>query len=151
MSADAVFDLRVCLLVFYGLETAAVQSDTPPMSPSRTRVHPLAERLVSVPRAHLRLDLSQDRTGVSLSHADGPILDCPLTPQGMVTAGFVAQALGAKLPPLGESRPVRVSTGVLFRAVSIAELDFSVEESYILLERLLDEAAMQRGGSSDAV
>lgn len=121
------------------------------MSSRHTRVHPLADRLLSVPRAHLRLDLSQDRSGVSLSHAEGPILECPLTPQGMVTAGFVAQALGAKLPPLGESRTVRVSTGVLFRAVSIAELDLSVEESYILLERLLDEASMQRGGSSDAV
>ena len=99
----------------------------------------------------MRLELSQDRSGVSLTHADGPVLECPLTSQGMITAGFVAQALGAKLPPLGQSQAVRVSTGVLFRAVSIAELDFSIEESYILLERLLDEAAMQRGGSSDAV
>ena len=121
------------------------------MSSSRTRVHPLAECLVSVPRAHVRLDLSQDGSGVSLTHEDGPVLECPLTPDGMMTAGFVAQALGVSLPPLGESRAVRVSTGVLFRAVSVAELDLGIEESYILLERLLDEAAMQRAGSSDAV
>ena len=40
--------------------------------------------------------------------------------------------------------------GVLFRAISVAELNFSIEESYVLLRRLLDEADLQRGGSTDA-
>ena len=40
----------------------------------------------------------------------------------------------------------RVSTGVLFRAMSIASLDFKVQESFVLLDRLLEEAASQRGG-----
>ena len=72
---------------------------------------------------------------------------------GSAVAAFgrnLPQALGARVPPVGESVAVRVSTGVLFRAVSIASLDFGVEESYVLLDRLLEEAEMQRGASSDA-
>ena len=42
-------------------------------------------------------------------------------------------------------------TGVLYRAMGISSLDFGKEESYVLLDRLLEEAEMQRGGSSDAV
>ena len=52
-------------------------------------------------------------------------------------------------PPLGETVKARVSTGVLFRAVSIASLDYDVEESFVLLERWLQEAALQRTGSSE--
>ena len=121
------------------------------MSTSQTRVYALAEQLFSVPRAHVRLELSQDESGVTLTHTEGTVVQCPLTREGMTAAGFVAEALGVKVPRLGESVPVRVSTGVLFRAISIAELDFGIEESYVLLQRLLDEAAMQRRGSSDAV
>ena len=121
------------------------------MSTSHTKVYPLAEKLFSVPRAHVRLELIQDESGVTLTHAEGPVVESPLTREGMLAAGFVAEALGVRVPALGESVPVRVSTGVLFRAISIAELDFGVEESYVLLQRLLDEAVLQRGGSSDAV
>jgi hypothetical protein len=44
-----------------------------------------------------------------------------------------------------------VSTGVLWRAISISCLDFRKKESYVLLERLLEEARMQRGSGSDSV
>ena len=121
------------------------------MPTSRTRVYPVAEHFFSVPRAHVRLELTQDESGVTLTHIEGPVVECPLTREGMIVAGFIAEALGVKVPALGESVPVRVSTGVLFRAISVAELNFSIEESYVLLRRLLDEAALQRGGSSDAV
>ena len=39
---------------------------------------------------------------------------------------------------------------MLFRAVGVAGLDYGKEESYVLLDRLLEEAEMQRGASSDA-
>ena len=64
---------------------------------------------------------------------------------GMLAAGFVAQALGTKVPPLGESVTARVSTGVLFRVLGVAGLDYKKEESYVLLDRLLEEAERQRG------
>ncbi len=109
-----------------------------------------ADELISVPRAHLALELRQDDDGMKLLHDEKTLVECHLTRAGMATAGYVAQALGAKVPPLGESVTARVSTGVLFRAISIASLDLSVEESFQLLERWLDEAQMQRKGSSDA-
>jgi hypothetical protein len=108
-----------------------------------------ADELISVPRAHLRLELHQDEDGLKLLHDDNTLVECRLTREGMAAGGFMAQALGARIPPLGESVTARVSTGVLFRALSIAGLDFEKEESFVLLERLLQEAEMQRGGSSE--
>ena len=54
----------------------------------------------------------------------------------------------AKVPALGMSAAVRVSTGVLYRAMAVAGLDYSIEESYVLLERLLEEATAQRGAAA---
>ena len=116
------------------------------MADTHSKVHDYAEELTSTPRAHLALELRQDDDGLKLLHRDRPLVECYLTREGMAAGGYMAKALGAPLPALGESVPVRVSTGVLFRAVSIASLDFSVEESFVLLERLLEEAEMQRGG-----
>ena len=64
---------------------------------------------------------------------------------------FMAEALGVKVPPLGGSVEARVSTGVLWRAISISCLDFRKAESAPLLERLLEEANMQRGSGSDSL
>ena len=55
----------------------------------------------------------------------------------MIAGGFLAQALGVKVPALGESVNARVSTGVLFRALGICQLDFTEKASYVLLERLV--------------
>ena len=121
------------------------------MSQTHAKVSEYAEELVSVPSAHLRLELRQDDSGVALLHDGRPLVECYLTRQGMAAAGFMAQALGVKIPSLGQSVPVRVSTGVLYRALGVSGLDFDKEGSYIILERLLEEAEMQRGGSSDAV
>ena len=63
----------------------------------------------------------------------------------MVASGFMAEAMGVDLPPIGESVQVRVSTGVLFRVISIAGLNYGIEESFLLLHRLLEEAQLQRG------
>ena len=115
-----------------------------------SKVLDYAEELTAVPRAHLPLELRQDDDGLKLLHQGRPLVECYLTREGMAAGGYTAKALGARVPPVGESVAVRVSTGVLFRAISIASLDFSVEESYVLLDRLLEEAEMQRGGSSDA-
>ena len=37
------------------------------------------------------------------------------------------------------------------QATEMPDLDLSVEESFVLLDRWLEEAEMQRGGSSDAI
>ena len=119
------------------------------MTGQHTEVSEYAQELVATPRAHLRLELRQDEDGLRLTYQDKPLVVCHLTREGMAAAGYMARALGTTIPPLGESVTARVSTGVLFRATSIASLDFSVEESYVLLDRWLEEAELQRGGSSD--
>ena len=119
------------------------------MSQAHAKIAEYAEELIAVPRAHVRLELRQDESGLALLHDGKPLVECPLTMEGMKAGGFMAHALAAKIPPLGQSVSVRVSTGVLYRAVSIAGLDFDKEEAFVLLERLLEEARQQRGGSSD--
>ena len=118
------------------------------MTGPHTEVSEYADELLSAPRAHLRLELTQDEEGLLLLYDGRTIVRCFLTRQGMTAAGFMARALGVSVPPLEETAHARVSTGVLYRAVGIASLDFDLEASYVLLERLLDEAEMQRGGSS---
>ena len=120
------------------------------MPEPHSNVSEYAEELTSVPRAHVALELRQDEDGLKLLHQDRTVVECYLTKEGMAAAAYMVKALGAKIPPLGESVTARVSTGVLFRAISIASLDFSNKESFVLLERWLEEAEMQRGGASDA-
>ena len=119
------------------------------MNRPHTRVTDYADELISVPRALLSLDLRQDENSLKLLHQGNLLVECRLTREGMVASAYMAQALGAKIPPLGQSVPARVSTGVLFRAVSIATLDYDVRESFHLLDRLLEEAELQRGNSDD--
>ena len=121
------------------------------MSVSRTRALECADRVLAVPRAHVRVTLRQVNGGVTLLHEGRAVTKCYLTRSGMKAARFMAEALGVEVPPLGESVDARISTGVLFRAVSISCLDFRKSESVVVLERLLEEAAMQRASSSDNV
>jgi len=119
------------------------------MADPHTRIDDYAHELVETPRAHLALDVRQDDDGLHLLYRDRPLVHCFLTEQGMAAANYMTKALGVGIPPLGQAVKARVSTGVLFRAVSIASLDFATEESFVLLERLLEEAAIQRTGSSE--
>ena len=119
------------------------------MADTHTKVYDYANELVSTPRAHLRLQLSQGDNGLILSFEDNTLAECYLTSEGMLAGGFLAKALGVALPALGESVIARVSTGVLFRAIGVVELDFQKEESLVLLDRLLQEAEVQRGGTSE--
>ena len=120
------------------------------MAADHTQVFDYAEELIAAPKAHVPLELRQDEEGLQLLHQDRPLVRCSLSREGMLSAGFMAKALGARVPPLGTSVEVKVSTGVLFRAVSISSLDLANEDSLPLLERWLQEAQQQRTGSSDA-
>ena len=111
-------------------------------------VSDFGDGLIEQPRAHLRMKLAQDEQGLVLTYQDREVLRCYLTPNGMLAGGFVAQALGVKLPALGESTLARVSTGVLYRVLGVCQLDYSEEASYVVLERLLEEAQMQRGATN---
>ena len=121
------------------------------MQQPQVKVTEYADELIATPRAHLRLVLEQNGNGLVLSHEYHALVECPLTEDGMLAAGFVAQALGTKVPPLGESVTARVSTGVLFRVLGVAGLDYKKEESFVLLDRLLEEAERQRGSTNESV
>jgi hypothetical protein len=119
------------------------------MSVSRKKALEYADRLVSRPRGRVTVRLRQGREGVTLFHGSRAVTKCHLTRSGMRAAVYMAQALGVKVPPLGESVEAQVSTGVLWRAVSISCLDFRRPASYVLLERLLGEAEEMRGATSE--
>ena len=95
--------------------------------------------------------LRQGKEGVTLLHNGRALTKCYINRSGMRAAAYMAQALGVKVPALGETVVARISTGVLWRAVSISDMDFRKKESYPVLERLLMEAAMQRGGAVSGV
>ena len=107
-----------------------------------------AEELINVPRAHVRMQLAQNKSGVSLIHESNILIHCPINKVGMMVAGLIAHSLGGTPPPLGETKDVRASTGVLFRVISIAGLDYNSEEAFVILDRLLEEAILQRGRMS---
>lgn len=116
-----------------------------------TKVTDYGDQLVSVPRAHLRMELLQTTDGLFLTHEGKSVLECYLTEDGMLIAGFVAKALGVNIPAMDQPIPIRVSTGVLYRALGISYLDLHNKESYTILERLLEEAAMQRRGTNESL
>jgi hypothetical protein len=117
------------------------------MARDGVKIYDYADELMATPSAHIRMELRQEQSGLTLLHNGEKVVECYLNPEGMMAGGFMAQALGVPIPPLGESVPVRVSSGVLYRAIGVADLDYSVEESAIILERLLEEAELQRGSA----
>ena len=121
------------------------------MAVSRKRALEYADTVVSVPRAHVSVTLRQGKRGVTLLHQGRALTRCYITRTGMRAAAFMAEALGINVPPLGDSVDARVSTGVLWRAISISCLDFRVAESFALLDRLLEEARSQRGPGESGI
>lgn len=117
------------------------------MAISRARALDYADTVISTPRAHLTVTLRQGKGAVTLLLGRRALTKCYINRSGMRAAIYMAKALGVQVPPLGQSVEARVSTGVLWRAVSISCLNLRRKESYPLLERLLEEAEMQRGDS----
>ena len=121
------------------------------MSVSRKRALEYADSIVSIPKAHVHVTLRQVKGGVTLLHQGKALTKCYINRSGMRAARFMAEALGVEIPPLGGSVEASISTGVLWRAISISCLDFRKKESLPLLERMLQEANMQRGSGSDSL
>ena len=72
-----------------------------------------------------------------------------LNRSGMNAAAAMAEALGVRIPPSGESVSTLASTGLLYRVLAISQIDFRNEAAFELAANLVEEAIdMQRGGSS---
>lgn len=114
------------------------------MSVSRRRAWPYAEELLSRPSRRVPVVLRHGKGGVTLLHRGRALTRCYTTVTGRLAAKLVAQALGVQLPPVGSSVEATVSTGVLYRVISISSLDMRIAEIRPLVERLLEEAEEQR-------
>ena len=114
------------------------------MAISRKRALSYAEEILAVPRSHVRVVLRQGKLAVSLLYRGRVLTKCYINRVGIQSARFMAQALGMAIPPLGQTVEAVVSTGVLWRAVSISTLDLRNKVSFLLLERYLEEAQMMR-------
>ncbi|MEK9674982.1 MAG: hypothetical protein VW271_00360 [Chloroflexota bacterium] len=121
------------------------------MTVSRKRALEHGYKLLERPRSHLRVELNQDRSGVSLTHKGRVLTRVYLNRSGMNAAVAMSEALGIKLPALGQSNSGLVSTGLLYRVFAISQLDFRNPTSFELAAELVDEAiSMQRrsGGTT---
>ena len=114
------------------------------MGVSRQKAWPYAERLLSRPSRAVRVTLRRGKSGVTLLHEGRALTRCYDTNTGRMAAELVARALGVNLPDESGSVEAVVSTGVLYRAISLSSLDLRIEGIGRLAQRLLDEAEEQR-------
>jgi hypothetical protein len=92
--------------------------------------------------------LRRGKGGVTLLHKGRALTHCPHSSNGRLAAALVAEALGVDVPAIGGSVEATVSTGVLYRAVSISSIDLRIPEARPLVRRLLEEAIEQRLSAS---
>lgn len=114
------------------------------MSVSRAKAWPYAEQLLSRPARSVPVTLRRGKGGVTLLHQGRALTRCYDSGAGRIAAEFVAQALGVPLPSIGETAQAAVSTGVLYRVISLSSLDPRMLEARPLVERLLQEATEMR-------
>ncbi len=55
------------------------------MSEAHAILTDYADELISVPRDHLRMELAQDETGLTLTHYGNTVVHCRLTREGRPT------------------------------------------------------------------
>jgi hypothetical protein len=82
-------------------------------------------------------------------HGRHALTRCYDNTAGRLAAEIMARALGIDVPQPGRSIKTAVSTGVLWRAISISSLDPRIPEARPLIQRWLEEAVDQRGSGAD--
>ena len=118
------------------------------MAVSRKQAQERGQAILERPRGDMHVTLFHGRTGVTLRYQRKVIAKVPASQVGALVAPFVARALGVKLPETGSSAEAVVTSGILYRVLSIASLDLRAEEGRLLLAYLLDEADTMRGYKS---
>lgn len=115
------------------------------MGVSRAKAWEYAEGVLDIPKRRVPVTLRHGKSGVVLLHQGRVMTRCYNSEVGRVAARYVAEALGVEVPKEGESVETAVSTGVLFRAISISSLDLRKAATHPILVRMLEEAQFQRG------
>ena len=109
------------------------------------------QRSIERPKGRMEITLYHGRGGLTLRYEGRVIARTHASRVGRLLAPFLAEALGVGLPQPGDTAKAVVSSGVMFRVLSISSLDLRVEEAALLLNYLLHEAEEMRGfGSSSA-
>ena len=119
------------------------------MTVSRKKALEYGYKLLEQPRSHIRVELNQDKSGVSVTHKGRVVTRVYLNRSGMNAAVAMSEAMGIQLPALGRSNSGLVSTGLMYRVLALSQLDFRNSTAYQLAGELVDEAiAMQRGSAT---
>lgn len=121
------------------------------MGVSRKRALARGQEALQRPRGAMEIILFHGKTGLTLKYEGKVIARTHASAVGKKLAPYVAEALGVPLPPRGQSAKATVSSGILFRVLSISSLDLRGEEAEMLLAYLLQEAAEMRGFQSAAI
>jgi hypothetical protein len=116
---------------------------------SRAKALDYAYQLIDRPRAHVRVQLRQTKSGVSLVHGRRLLTRVYINRSGMRAATAMADALGVRVPPLGGVSEAVVSTGLLYRVLALSQLDYSKVEAFEMARHLLEEADALRGSGDE--
>ena len=120
------------------------------MSISRKAALERGQRAIERPKGQMALTLYHGAGGLTVRYQGRVIARTTGSHKGKRVAPFVALALGARLPRRGRTAKATVSSGVVFRVLSICTLDPEVEAERMLLAYLLREADELRGFRSAA-
>ncbi|MDA1279936.1 MAG: hypothetical protein O3B95_07835 [Chloroflexi bacterium] len=119
------------------------------MTVSRKQALKYGYSLLELPRSHLRVELNQDKSGISVTHKGRVLTRVYLNRSGMNAAVAMSEAMAIDLPAVGHSNAGLVSTGLLYRVLAISQLDFRNPAAYELAAELVDEAiSMQRSSGA---
>ena len=97
------------------------------------------EEILSVPKAHIALELLQDANGLKLKHDNQLLISTDLSIEGMKAGILMSLALGADIPSENQIVKINVTSGVLHKVVSVVSIDFGREGADQLLQALLEE------------
>ena len=115
------------------------------MGVSRLKAQDYAEQVLNRPGGAKEVTLRRNRTGATLLYRGRTLTRTYGSALGEVQASLMAEVLGVDLPEVGFSVTTKVSSGVLYRAVSVSSLDVRRPEARAVLAQIMNTAAMQRG------
>lgn len=121
------------------------------MSVSRKKALERGQAAIERPQGQMEVTLYHGRGGVTLRYRGKVIARTLDSGVGRRVAPYLALALGVELPPVGGKARAMVSSGVMYRVLSISALDLRQKEAVVLLRYLLDEAEQMRRYQSAAL
>jgi hypothetical protein len=115
------------------------------MAVSRRKAIERGQAAIERPKGAMEITLYRGKGGVTLRYRGAVVARTLDSRTGWMLAPFLADALGVDLPPPGDKVKATVSSGVLYRILSMSTLDLRQPEARQLLEYLLAEAQQMRG------